>query len=106
MSKETENEEVFETEPEVTAPVSDLTVQSEPAVGVNTPSSYTALSGVTFSTPGINWFFPFTEQTFAGTVSGGYAAPTLSGAGYGGAFLQGIVTQNGQYNSRREGGGQ
>ena len=54
----------------------------------------------------LSWFYPFLPQTFAGTVSGGYAIPTASGNGYGGSNNNGFVFQNGQYNTKREGSGQ
>lgn len=51
------------------------------------------------------WFYPYLPQTFAGAVSNGYAAPTVSGNGWMGQNNQGFVFQNGQYNSKREGYG-
>jgi len=49
------------------------------------------------------WFAPFLAQTFSGTVSGGYAAPTTSGNGYGGVNNTGFIFQNGQYNTNVRG---
>ena len=53
-----------------------------------------------YNTP---WFAVYIPQTFAGTVSNGYAAPTLSGNGWGGSTNTGFVFQNDQYNTTTRG---
>jgi len=66
------------------------------SLGAVIPSG-TVLSGTTiYSEP---WFNVWVPQTFPGTVSGGYAAPTLSGNGWQGQNNTGLVFQNDQYNT-------
>jgi len=73
-----------------------VNAESAGPLGAVIPSG-TVLSGTTvFNQP---WFTPWVPQTFAGTVSGGYAQPTLSGNGYAGQNLTGFVLQNDQYNT-------
>jgi len=70
-------------------------VIAEP-LGAVIPSGV-VLSGTTiFSEP---WFSVWLPQTFPGTVSGGYAQPTLSGNGWSGQNNVGLVFQNDQYNT-------
>jgi len=65
-------------------------------LGAVIPSG-TTLSGTTiYNEP---WFGPWVPQTFPGTVSGGYAQPTLSGNGWAGQNNNGFVFQNDQYNT-------
>jgi len=65
-------------------------------LGAIIPSG-TVLSGTTiFNQP---WFAVWVPQTFSGTVSGGYAQPTLSGNGWQGQNNTGYVFQNDQYNT-------
>jgi hypothetical protein len=65
-------------------------------LGAIIPSG-TVLSGTTiYSEP---WFSVWQIQTFSGTVSGGYAQPTLSGNGWQGQNNTGLVFQNDQYNT-------
>jgi hypothetical protein len=65
-------------------------------LGAIIPSG-TVLSGTTiYNQP---WFGVWVPQTFAGTVSGGYAQPTLSGNGWVGQSNTGFVFQNDQYNT-------
>jgi len=60
-------------------------------------ASGVVISGTTiFSQP---WFSVWVPQTFAGTVSGGFAQPTQSGNGWGGSNNTGFVFQNDQYNT-------
>ena len=69
---------------------------AKPAVGIVLPSG-TVLSGTTYASQ--PWFSPFLPQTFAGTVTSGYATPTLSGNGWQGQVNTGYVFQNDQYNT-------
>jgi len=65
-------------------------------LGAIIPSG-TVLSGTTiYNQP---WFAVWVPQTFAGTVSGGYAQPTLNGNGWVGQSNTGFVFQNDQYNT-------
>jgi hypothetical protein len=65
-------------------------------LGAVIPSG-TVLSGTTiYSEP---WFGVWLPQTFSGTVSGGFAQPTLSGNGWQGQNNTGFVFQNDQYNT-------
>jgi hypothetical protein len=71
------------------------TFSAEP-LGAIIPSG-TVLSGTTiYSEP---WFSVWAPQTFPGTVSGGFAQPTLSGNGWQGQNNTGLVFQNDQYNT-------
>ena len=92
----------------VTPPEPDLT--SAPSVKANpltaiVPSGTTALSGYTFNTPGVNWFYPFLPQQQLGlVVSGGIS--TISGiaqTGWASVNQAGFVFQNGQYNTTQRG---
>jgi hypothetical protein len=65
-------------------------------LGAVIPSG-TVLSGTTiYNEP---WFSVWLPQTFAGTVSGGFAQPTLSGNGWLGQNNTNLVFQNDQYNT-------
>ena len=69
---------------------------SEQPLGAVIPSG-TVLSGTTiYNEP---WFSVWVPQTFPGTVSGGFAQPTLSGNGWSGQNNAGLVFQNDQYNT-------
>jgi len=74
----------------VSAPLSD-----EPLKAV-IPSG-TVLSGTTIQNQ--PWFSVFLPQTFLGAVVSGSATPTLSGGGYAGQNIAGLVYQNDQYNT-------
>jgi hypothetical protein len=103
MSKETFDDDKVEETPIVSAAVEPFDEgDAGSPVGIVVPSG--ALNTTTWSNE--PWFYPYLPQTFAGTVSGGVAQPTLSGSGYLGSNNTGFVFQNGQYNSRREGSGQ
>jgi hypothetical protein len=87
------SDKLDKTDVDVTATVS--APASEPLKAV-IPSGV-ALSGTTvYNEP---WFSVWVPQTFSGTVSGGYAQPTLSGTGYAGQNVAGFVYQNDQYNT-------
>jgi len=94
MSKETEKDEVIETEAK--APVSELDVPSEPAVGAIVPSGV-VLSGATFASAA--FFDPWAFQTLNGTLVSGVIVPAASGNGWGGQNNAGFVFQYGQYNT-------
>ena len=65
-------------------------------VGAVLPSGV-VISGMTiYNEP---FFAVWLPQTFAGTVSGGFAQPTITGNGYGGQNNVGYVFQNDQYNT-------
>lgn len=102
MSKETDsNQEVTETEAPASS-VSEFNNFSGQPLTIIVPSG--ALNAQTWTSQ--QWFYPFLPQTFAGAVSNGFAAPTVSGNGWNGQINTGFVFQNGQYNSKREGSGQ
>lgn len=63
--------------------------------------SGTVLSGTTITNE--PWFGVWVPQTFPGTVSGGYAQPTLTGTGWAGQNNAGFVFQNDQYNTTLRG---
>jgi len=73
----------------------EIKTTAEPVGAVIPPN--TALSGTTiYNEP---WFAVWAPQTFAGTVSGGYAQPTLSGNGWQGQNNVGYIFQTDQYNT-------
>lgn len=75
----------------------DVTVSvADAPVGVILPQGFVPSGSTYYNEP---WFAPWAPQTFAGTVSGGYAQPTLSGAGWAGSILTGFVYQTDQYNT-------
>ena len=79
----------------------DTPVSNEPLT-VNVPSGN--FGNITASGL-VNFYYPFSPQTFAGSVSNGFATPTVSGNGYLGQNNNGFVFQTGQYISKREGSG-
>jgi hypothetical protein len=74
--------------------------QTADPVGAVLPSGFVP-SGTSGGNP--EFFEVWVPQTFPGSVSGGYAQPTLSGNGWGGSNNTGYVFQNDQYNTTARG---
>lgn len=102
MSNETaDNKAVNETEAPVEA-VSTFNPTNQEPLSIIVPSG--ALNTQTNSS--LNWFYPFLPQTGNAVISGTTFVYNITSSGYASVNNGGLVFQNGQYNSKREGGGQ